>query len=212
MNDNVRGKLIKILKNELRGRKDPSHDIGHSLRVLNLSEHIGKKENADLEIVVPSAIFHDVISYPKNHHKRLDSAKESAKYAKKVLENIEEYPKKKINKVYDSIHLCSFTKGVKPDLLEAMILQDADSLESMGAISIMRTFASSGVMNISFYDYFDPFCKERSPNDKKYALDLFYTRLLIVKDRLHTKSAKMMAERRHEFLNKFILELRNEIK
>lgn len=209
MNKQLRKTLIRIAEREVVN--DPSHDVNHALRVLALSEKIAKRESCDLDIIIPAAVFHDIINYPKNHHKRLYSSDESARQTKKILKQLNSYPKHKIDKVCETIRLCSFTKGLTPDFLEAKILQDADSLEAMGAISIMRTFSSAGIMNKTFYDATDPFCKRRKPNDSKYALDLFFTRLLVVQRRLHTETAKKMAERRVKFLKTFLRELRFEL-
>jgi len=164
-----------------------------------------------MDVLVPAAIFHDIINYPKNHPKRCRSSIESADFAKKILRHINSFPQNKVNKIYEAIKLCSFTKGIVPDFLEAKILQDADSLEAMGAISIMRTFCSTGVMNRAFYDSSDPFCRKRKPNDTKFALDLFFTRLLVVQRRLHTKAAKSMAKRRVKFLKSFLAEFEFEL-
>lgn len=211
MKNKFRKKLLDIVESKISQLKDPSHDINHTLRVLALSEKIGIKEKADLDIVIASAIFHDVIVYPKNHHKRILSSKESADFARKILSTNKSFPHEKIGQVYKSIELCSFAKGIKPFFLEAKILQDADGLEAMGAISIMRTFSSAGQMNKSFYDNTDPFCKKRKPSDDKYALDLFFTRLLVVYNRLHTPTAKLLAKRRLEFLYVFLKELEAEL-
>ena len=150
MNKLLRKELVNIAKEKINN--DPSHDINHALRVLVLSEKIAKAEAADFDIIVPAALYHDIVNYPKNNHKRLYSSEESAKFAKKVLKQINFYPKNKIDKVCEAIRICSFTKAIKPNFLEAKILQDADSLEAMGAISIMRTFCSAGIMNKTFYD------------------------------------------------------------
>jgi len=211
MNKSIKKELINALENKIF-KNDPSHDISHTLRVLVLAEKIGEKEGADMDILVPSAIFHDIINYPKNHAKRLSSSEESATLAKKILKNIDSFPKNKIDKVCESVRLCSFTKNKKPHFLEAQILQDSDGIEAMGAIAIMRTFSSAGILNKSFYNNRDPFCKKRIPDDNKYAVDLFFTRLLIVKNRLHTKTAKRMARERYNFLKKFLKELNFELK
>jgi uncharacterized protein len=192
-------------------KNDPSHDIDHALRVLSLSQKIARAENADLDIVIPAALFHDVISYPKNHPKRLLSSEESANFIKNILKKSDTFSKQKIDKVYEAIKVCSFTKGIQPTFLEAKILQDADRLEAMGAISIMRTFSSAGVMNRRFYDPVDPFCKKRKPDDSKYALDLFFTRLLVIQKRLHTRTAKTIAKQRLRFLKSFLIEFNFEL-
>lgn len=210
MDKSLKEKLIDIARKEI-SKNDPSHDIGHSLRVLEISEKIAREETADLDILIPAALFHDVINYPKNHKDRLNSSRESAEFAKRILKRIDYFSKEKIEKIYTSINLCSFTRGKTPEFLEAKILQDADGLESMGAISIMRTFSSAGVMNKIFYNPEDPFCKERTPDDNKYALDLFFTRLLVIQGRIHTKIARNMAKKRILFLKKFLKELQDEL-
>ena len=204
-------KLLSIAEGKISLLNDPSHDFNHTLRVLALAEKIGIEEKADLDIVMVSAIFHDVVLYPKNHHKRLFSSTESANFARKILIKEKIFSKEKIEKTCRAIELCSFTKNAKPEFLEAEILQDADSLEAMGAISIMRTFSSAGQMNKSFYNNDDPFCKKRRPDDSKYAIDLFFTRLLVVFGRLHTKTAKVIARRRLKFLHIFLAQLEFEL-
>lgn len=113
--------------------------------------------------------------------------------------------------MYESIYFCSFRKGIVPESIEAKILQDADGLEATGAISIMRTFSSTGQMGRQFYEPSDPFCEKRTPEDLKYGLDLFYTRLLVVESRMHTKTAKEIAGRRTRFSMAFLDELKAEL-
>jgi uncharacterized protein len=76
---------LRIVQTKLARRKDPSHDIFHIKRVLFLAKFIGEREGGDLDIVVPAAIFHDVIVYPKNSKKSSRSALESAFFEKKIL-------------------------------------------------------------------------------------------------------------------------------
>jgi uncharacterized protein len=201
--------MMKIVRDRINN--DVSHDFSHTYRVLKLAKRIGLAEGADLDIVVPAALFHDVIVY-KGTRKQGDEHKESARMAKRVLSSIREYPKQKIKDVVYSISVCSFSRNVKPHLLEAKVLQDADLLESTGAISIMRTFASASSMGKEFYNLSDPFCAKRVPEPKKYALDLVVTRLLIAHKRMNTKTAKRMARKRAAFIGRFISELRLELK
>lgn len=84
-------------------------------------------------------------------------------------------------------------------------------MEATGAISIMRTYSSTGQMKNPFYNAEDPFCKNRKPDALKFALDLFYERLLKVTERMHTKTAKKIAKRRTDFLIKFLEEFKLEL-
>jgi len=211
MTQDLKKTLIKIAESKIN-KDDPSHDLNHALRVLSSAEKIAKEEGGDLDIIIPAALFHDIVNYPKNDPRNAQAPDESAEVTKNILESIKEYPKEKIEKVVIAIKSCSFSKGIIPDLLEAKILQDADGLEATGAISIMRTFSSTGSMKRTFYNTEDPFVKNREPDDMKYALDLFFTRLLKVEGKMHTKTARKIAKRRTAFLEKFLQELKLELK
>lgn len=190
---------------------DPSHDFQHVLRVTNIAEEIARIERADIDVIIPAALFHDVIVYQKNDPRSQNENGESADIAAKILREQQDYPEEKILNVQISINQCSFSKGIIPELLEARILQDADRLEATGAISIMRTFSSGGQMKQPFYDAEDPFREISQPVNFGSGLDLFYKRLLVVGERMHTSEGKRIARRRTEFLHSFLSELKLEL-
>jgi uncharacterized protein len=209
MNELLKSKLTKIAC-EKQTKNDPSHDFSHVQRVLNLAIRIGESVGADLDVVIPAALFHDIVVYPKNSPQSKNESDESAEAIKKVLNELAEYPKEKIKLVETCVKECSFSKGITPELLESRVLQDADRLEATGAISIMRTFASSGQMNRPFYVPEDPFCKN-GPQQFSSAIDLFYRRLLVVEKTMHTRLAKKIAKSRTKFLNVFLKQLEREL-
>jgi uncharacterized protein len=67
-------------------------------------------------------------------------------------------------------------------------------------------------MKRPLYNLEDPFCKNRSPQELNFGLDLFYARLLKAKDKMYTKTAKIIAKRRTTFLRNFLRELFLELK
>lgn len=210
MNNDLKKSLIKIARQKTKNN-DASHDIEHALRVLKNAIRINEQECGDPDILVPAALFHDAVIYPKNHPKSRMAPSESAALAKAILSKIKEFPKDKIAPVCNAIRECSFRKNSKQDNIETIILRDADRLEASGIIAIMRTFASIGHMGTRFYDPKDPFCEKRKPNAMKYGLDLFYERLLVIEDRVCTDTAKTIAAERSKFLKVFLDELRNEL-
>ncbi|MCL5089568.1 MAG: HD domain-containing protein [Candidatus Marsarchaeota archaeon] len=210
MKNALKNKLITIAKENIMN--DISHNFSHAYRVLQLVEKIGKAENADLDILIPAALFHDVKVYKGTSRHEFEH-EESSSFAEKILKNIKEYPKEKIPDVAYAISVCSFSKNINPKTIEAKILQDADLLEATGAIAIMRTFGSAGSMHLKdFYNIKDTFCRKRKPDEKVYALDHFFARLLIVQQRMHTKTAINMSKRRGQFLKKFLKELNLELR
>ena len=210
MDKSLKIEIIQIAKKELKDN-DKSHDIYHALRVLKNVELISKTENCDLDILIPAALFHDVICYPKDSINSKFSSCESADKAVEILRGLEKYPKEKLKYVHNSIKECSFKGKIKPNLIESKILQDADRLEATGTIAIMRAFASAGSMGSYLYNFEDPFCEKRKPDSLNYALDLFFNRLLIVKDKMNTETAKIIAEKRTEIILKFINSFKEEI-
>ena len=210
MNKELEAKLTKIAE-ERQVKDDPSHDFQHIKRVLFIAKELGKLEKVDLDVIIPAALFHDTVVYMKNSPESKNETKESAAVVGDILNSIEEYPNEKIVKVQSCILECSFTKGLQPSILESSILQDADLLESTGAISIIRTFSSGGQMKRQFYNPDDPFRLETPPNVSDSGLDLFFVRLLKAKDRMHTNYAKKIAERRTKFLTDFLDELKIEL-
>lgn len=210
MDRNFREQLIQIAKEQIPNH-DASHDFDHALRVLLNAEMIAQKENGNFDIITPAALFHDLVVLPKDHPETHLSQTKSADAAAQILQTLNILSEDNIENIKTCIRQCSFSKGIIPELLESKILQDADGLESTGAISIMRTFSSTGQMKRPFYNPQDPFCIHREPDAKKFALDLFYERLLKVADKMHTPTAKEIAKRRTDFLKLFLDEFRREL-
>lgn len=187
---------------------DVSHDFNHALRVLNNAKFIASKEGGDLEVIIPAALFHDIVIYPKNHSNSKNASDESAEIAGKVLDKLN-YPKGKISLIKQAIAEHSYTKGINPIMLESKILQDADRLECTGAIAIMRSFSSTGQMKRKFYCPDDPFCDRRESNTPNSTLDFFYSRLLKMK--FNTSTATKLSKARLKFIRIFLNQLREEI-
>ena len=193
--------------------QSPAHDFQHVLRVYKNAEMISKQERSvDLDVVLTAALLHDLVVYPKGSTRTINSADDSAKVAKKILLEHKNYPREKIEKVADAIRTHSYSKRLVPRTLEGKILQDADRLDAIGAIGLARTFSVGGSENRSLYKPLDPFCKsERQLDDTQWTLDHVKKKLMVLKNSMHTKAAKKIAEERTGFMELFLNQLRNEI-
>ena len=193
--------------------QSPAHDFQHILRVYKNAEMISRQEDGvDLDIVLAAALLHDLVVYPKGSSKTINSADDSADVAKKILFEYKKYPVEKIEKVADTIRTHSYSKKLIPSTLEGKILQDADRLDAIGAIGIARTFSLGGSENRSLYNPADAFCEsERRLDDTQWTLDHMKKKLMILKNSMHTKTAKKLAEQRTEFMELFLNQLRKEI-
>jgi uncharacterized protein len=193
--------------------QSPAHDFQHILRVYKNAEMISRQEDGvDLDIILAAALLHDLVVYPKGSSKTINSADDSADVAKKILFEYKKYPIEKIEKVADTIRTHSYSKKLIPSTLEGKILQDADRLDAIGAIGIARTFSVGGSENRSLYNPADAFCEsERRLDDTQWTLDHMKKKLMILKNSMHTKTAKMLAEQRTEFMELFLNQLRKEL-
>lgn len=209
MKSELEAKLKSIAKEEIDN--DVSHDYYHAKRVLRNSKEIANSEGGDLDVIVPAALFHDLIVHPKDSEESKDEHVQSARKAESILKSIDDYPNDKIGNVSDVIKKCSFSKNIDKDSIEEKIVQDADLLEATGTISIMRTFASVETMDKKFYHPDEIIPENRKPEPKEYGLDLFFTRLFKVKERIHTETAREMADRRVAFLKRFVAQLNREL-
>lgn len=189
---------------------DPGHDYAHILRVKRICEEIGKSEKANLETLIPAAILHDIVNLPKDSPDRINASQMSANESKFILEQAD-FKEPEITIIRDIITEHSYSLGKKPSSLESAVLQDADKLDAIGAIGIMRAVTCGCRLGASYYDLSEPFPKSRDLDDKVFTIDHFYTKLFKLADKMNTNAGKIEAKRRLAFMNAFLDQLVSEI-
>lgn len=204
--------VLEQLQKKVRKKisNDPAHDFDHIMRVYKNAKKLAKKEKANTKLVLFAVLLHDIVNYPKSDKRSKNSSTQSAIIAKKILAKYN-LANSEIKIITDAIRDHSFSNNKTPKTMEGKILQDADRLDAIGAIGIARTLAVSGAEKRPFYNKLDPFCSKRKPDDKKWAVDHFYKKLLNLEKLMNTKSAKIEANRRTKILENFLSELKREI-
>lgn len=204
---------LKLLQDMVREKikNDPAHDFDHIMRVYKNAQQLCKNEKANEKLVLSAVLLHDIISYPKSDKHSKFSSQESASKAREILSKMDDYSLDEIDIICDAILNHSYTRGKIPNSLEGKILQDADRLDAIGAIGIARVFAVGGSEKRSLYNPVDPFCQNRTPDDKTWTVDHFYQKLLKLEILMNTKSAKIEAKRRTRILKSFLIDLKKEI-
>jgi len=206
----VQERIKRKVKTMLKGR-DPAHDFSHIIRVYKNAKMIGQCEGTDMDILLPAALLHDLVVYPKSSKKSSRSSDESAELAENILHSYG-YPQDKINQICYCIRMHSYSKQIIPASLEGKVLQDADRLDALGAIGIARAFSVGGSENRTFYNADDPFWRSgRDLAEMQWTLDHFQTKLLKLKQTMHTKTAKKIAQKRTRFMMDFMMQLHREI-
>ena len=189
---------------------DPAHDLEHVRRVAGTATRLAGVEEADLEVVLPSAWLHDCVVMPKDSPMRSKASTIAAQVATDFLRTIS-YPEQYLQDIHHAISAHSFSSGIGPRTLEAMVVRDADFLDALGAIGIARCLMLGTSMGQRLYDPAEPIPLHRQPDDRRYTIDHFYTKLLRLGDMMHTAAGRAEAAARTAFIRSFLDQLSSEL-
>lgn len=180
------------------------HDWWHVHRVWNTAKHLADAEGADRIIVEIAALLHDVADWKLN-----EDEFQGLNTIRGLLKG--DLPEETIDRICEIISKVSF-KGAGVDTptesLEGQVVQDADRLDALGAVGIARTFAYGGNRGRlihhpdqppQMHDSFEAYKKNQGPSTNH-----FYEKLLLLKDRMNTATAKKLAEQRHQFMEQYL--------
>lgn len=190
---------------------DPAHDWAHVGRVVAMAREICQNESVSVECVLAGVYCHDLVNLPKDHPDRKNASTLAAKEAEPLLQKAG-FSTEEITVIRKAIIEHSFSKGLRPSCLEAAIVQDADRLDALGAIGILRCAAVNTQMKASFYDPFDPLAEMRELDDKSFMLDHYFVKLFKLPELMNTTQGKKLALKRVEFMRTFIKEVMTEIR
>ena len=209
-----REKIIQLTVEYIRREfsdEASGHDWWHIYRVWKNALAICRHEKADEFIVQLAALLHDLDDWKFN-----ETGDETPLRARAWLDSCSVDPVTADSVCRIISHVSYKGAGVenKMDSLEGFIVQDADRLDAIGAIGIGRAFAYGGYKDRPLYDPDSPpnlhASFEEYKNSKSATINHFYEKLLLLKDRMNTTTAKRIAEHRHEvmlqFLDQFMLE------
>ena len=174
------------------------HDADHVLRVLRSARLICQDLQANEFVVELAAVLHD-IGDAKFH----DGVERSAEFSNEILGelNVADDVIAQVAHIVDNI---SFRKGVPAEQLsiEAKIVQDADRLDALGAIGIVRTIEYGASVGQPFY------CADEK---QKTGVGHFYEKLFKLRDLLNTEPARRLAGQREQFMRQFLTQFFDEV-
>jgi uncharacterized protein len=190
----------EFVKNNQKGY-DSGHDWWHIERVRQVAKFINEQEAlADPFILEIAVLLHDSAD-SKFAGDDIESG-----YAL-IGEFMDSAGLMEIkDRVIEVIRNVSFSKKNPSGNLTdpvLLILMDADRLDAIGAIGVARAFNYGGFRNNVIYD---PDVEHRTPS----TISHFYEKLLVLKYRMNTLTAKRLALERHEFLEIFLKQFYKE--
>lgn len=199
---------------ELYRAGDAAHGFEHVLRVYRLTEKIGAAEGADLAILRPAALLHDVENSMTDEKKRRNHHLFSAEIAGNHLRK-HGWAERKIREVKHCIRAHRYRdENEIPHSLEAKVLFDADKLDSIGAVGVARAIAVSVERGLPFYQI--PSAQfietgELSEGELHTTYHEYWFKLKNVKRRLLTETGQVLAEQRHTVMCQFFEQLAGEM-
>ncbi|WP_117879853.1 HD domain-containing protein [Aureibaculum luteum] len=200
-------KTIDFVKDKLIGAEG-GHDWFHIERVYNNAQLISKTENADSFIVALGALLHDIADAKFHDGDETIGPKVAREFL--FQQNIDSTIIENVIKIIENIsYKSSLSKSQNRfTSIELDIVQDADRLDAIGAIGIARCFNYGGFKNREIYNPdIAPnlnMTKEEYKNSTAPTINHFYEKLLLLKDKMNTKSGKKIAKKRHVYMLKYL--------
>ena len=202
---------ISFVKKELEWAEG-GHDWFHIERVYKNALLISKTEKVDLFVVSLGALLHDIADAKFHNGDETIGPKIARDFL--ISEGVSEEITEQIVAIIENV---SFKGGNKQQTYfsnELNVVQDADRLDAMGAIGIARCFNYGGFKNRKLYDSkVKPNLKmtpKEYKNSKAPTLNHFYEKLLLLKDKMNTKTGKKIAQNRHHYMEQFLKQFYKE--
>jgi uncharacterized protein len=165
---------------------DLAHDENHVVRVALNAMIIAKAETGTYDEVIPAALLHDLVNVRKDSPDRQKASLLSARVAKDWMQS-EGYEPARVASVFHCIEAHSLSAQIVPRTLEAMIVQDADRLESLGVRGIKRAIQVGNQIG-------RPFCELGAGSSKGFStIEHIRQRTPIVLDEMKTATGRSMA-------------------
>ncbi|WDQ17266.1 HD domain-containing protein [Rhodopirellula sp. P2] len=180
------------------------HGFDHVRRVHRTACDIQKHMGGDRFTIELAALLHDV-GDAKFH----DGVERSAEFSREILGDLKVDPAT-IEHVAHIVDNLSFRKHATADelSLEGKVVQDADRLDALGAIGIVRTIEYGATVGQPFH------IAGNDPSDlngPKTGAGHFYQKLFRLRDLLHTDPARQIATDREQFMKTFLAQFLSEM-
>ncbi|WP_349664846.1 HD domain-containing protein [Cellulophaga lytica] len=217
INSDIIAQTKVFVKKTLEGAEG-GHDWFHIERVYNNTMLLAKDEAVNQLVVALGALLHDIADAKFYNGEETVGPKMATDFLRSI-----QVDEKIIDHVVKIIENISFKSSLKVDgattakpftSLELQVVQDADRLDAIGAIGIARAFNYGGFKNREMYNpEIAPnlnMTKEEYKKSTAPTINHFYEKLLLLKDKMNTKSGAKLAEQRHLYMIAFLEQFYNE--
>lgn len=210
-------KITSFVKQQLKDEKT-GHDFYHGRRVANLASQMYLQDNPDarpnsrmVAIIKAGGYLHDTID------EKICADPETVIAQIKQLLPQAGFTELEAQDILFTIQHMSFSQNIEHHYqlpVSGEYVQDADRIESLGAMGIARAFTYGGAHGNAIYD---PEIKpQKLVSHDQYrehtetTINHFYEKLFQLEDLMNTAGGKKEAHRRTEFMRAFVKEFMAE--
>lgn len=189
------------------------HDWWHVQRVWQMAQRLAADEgDVDLLVVELAALLHDIADW--KFHQGDVMAGPRAANAWLKSQNLNATTTDHICEIVQHLSFKGAGDTSRMATKEGQIVQDADRLDALGAIGIARAFAYGGYAGHELYNPQVPPTSHASfaayKADQSHTVNHFHEKLLLLRDRMNTESARRIAHGRHRYMEAFLARFHRE--
>lgn len=183
---------------------DGSHDLDHFKRVTYRALRFNEEEQLGGTplVIVAAGLLHDMVEVPKNSPNRSRASRMAADAAVDLLQSLS-FPSELLLNIHHAILAHSYTAAITPTTPEARCIQDADRVEALGAMGLVRCLYTSGRMHASIINWEDPLAEHRPLDDGQWALDHLEVKLFHIPGMMQTEQGKKLAVSLQSFMEEY---------
>ena len=203
-------KTKNFVKSELENAEG-GHDWFHIERVFNNTLLIAKEEKVDLLVVSLAALLHDIADSKFYNGDETIGPKKARQFL--FEQNVDSIIIEHVVSIIENMSFKnSFETEKKFTSLEMSVVQDADRLDAIGAIGIARCFNYGGFKNRALYnpEVLPNLKMTKKENSDAPTINHFYEKLLLLKDKMNTKTGRRIAISRHNYMESFLKQFYRE--
>lgn len=193
------------VRREMSG-EGTGHDWWHVHRVRRTALRLAREEGADPYVVELAALLHDVADH--KFHGGDETAGPRAARAWLEALGVEEETVAHVAAIIAGLSFKGAGVSTPMETPEGRVVQDADRLDAIGAVGIARTFAYGGSRGRPIHD--PGVAPEEHGSFAAYkasagpTINHFHEKLLLLRERMNTASARRLAQGRHRFMERFL--------
>jgi uncharacterized protein len=198
-------KTIIFVKQTLKSAEG-GHDWFHTQRVYNNALRIAEGEKVNVFVVSLGALLHDIADSKFYDGDETIGPKMAKAFLFEI--NVDAAIIEHLIKIIENISFKGGNEAQAFSSPELNVIQDADRLDAIGAIGIARCFNYGGFKNRQIYNpSIKPnlnMSKDEYKSSNAPSINHFYEKLLLLKDKMNTKTGRAMALERHNYMVNYL--------